>query len=142
MGKANISPDGTLTAVVTDLSDQLRYQEIVREEKLSRSIMDNSPDGVAVCDTNGLVIRTSKTLNDFCHQSALMKAFDEVFHIEISVQDGKPELFTISNVLAGRHLRDAEGRLYCVGREAYYVRLNAIPLLNEEQCYCRMPDFD
>jgi len=132
LNSGGISGVGTITAVITDLSEQFRYREIVREEKLSRSIMENDPDGIAVCDMNGLVIRASRSLHRFCRRSALMKPFDEIFHIEIPVPDGPPELFSSGGVLAGKTLLGIEGRLLCPAEEIYEVSLSAVPLTNEE----------
>ncbi|MDD5169908.1 MAG: PAS domain S-box protein, partial [Syntrophales bacterium] len=87
LSAGDVTGEKRLIAVVTDLSEQLRYREIVREEKLSRSIMENSPDGIAVCDTKGMVIRASRALNRFCHESALMKPFDKVFRIDVLTED-------------------------------------------------------
>jgi PAS domain S-box-containing protein len=122
----------SLTAVVTDLSEQLRYREIVREEKLSRAIMENSPDGIAVCDTKGVVIRESRALNRFCRESALMKSFDGLFHVEIPAKEGPPASFALNEILAGSQLEGVEARLYCSGSRVYEIELSAAPLKNED----------
>jgi len=144
LSATGISNAGTLTAIVTDLSEQLRYQEIVREEKLSRSIMDNSPNGIAVCDAQSRIIRSSRALNMFCRGSVLMKFFDEVFQIEIKKKNGAPVLFSLKDVLSGKPLQTTEAGLYCYGKEALAITFSAFPLLNENNdiigCLVTMTD--
>jgi len=132
LGKADASVDPTLTAVITDLSGQFRYQQIVREEKLSHSIMESSPDGIAVCDAKGMVIRASKALNQFCRESALMKPFNDVFHIEFPATDRPPEIFSAMDILAGKHIQNVEALLYCATTDVYNINLSAVPLQNDD----------
>lgn len=136
IGKAGTPNAEALTAVVTDLSEQLRYQEIVRQEKLSRAIMDNSADGIAVCDVNGFVIRGSRALNQFCSEDVLMKPFDELFRIEIPAKEGQPPaLFSVRDVLAGKTLQSDEASLHCSGKEIRDISLTAVPLRNEDHVF-------
>jgi PAS domain S-box-containing protein len=133
IGRTDLSDDGTITAVIIDLSEQFHYREIVREEKLSRTIMENSPNGIAVCDTKGRVIRSSKALNLLCSESVLMKPFDQLFRIEIPMKDQPPALFSSSDVLTGKPLQGTEARLYCTGHGIYDISLSAVPLLDDHQ---------
>jgi PAS domain S-box-containing protein len=122
---------GTLIAVITDLSEQIRYQEIVKEEKLSRSIMENSPVGIAVCDLKGIAIRSSGALSQFCKSSVLMKPFDRVFCIEIPMGEGKTQVFSVRDVLAGKPQLDTEARLYRSGTESRDISFSAVPLMDD-----------
>lgn len=133
LGSADLSGAGPLTAVIADLSEQHRYREIVREEKLSQSIMENSPDGIAVCDPNGLVIRASSALNLLGKGSALQKPFDQVFSIKIPVKNRAPEAFSVSRVLAGKSLLNTEASLHCPDKEVCDVSISAVPLRNEDR---------
>ncbi|MCE5266122.1 MAG: PAS domain S-box protein [Deltaproteobacteria bacterium] len=132
MARAGASGAGMLTAVITNLSEQFRYREIVREEKLSRSIMENSPSGIAVCDTKGVVIRASRTMNQFCGPSVLMKPFDQICGIEIPATDRDAESFHVAEVLAGKTVQGTEARLRCSGGKEYEIVLNAVPLRDED----------
>jgi PAS domain S-box-containing protein len=127
-------PDpGVWTAVITDLSEHLRYREIVREEKLSRSIMENSPDGIAVCDMSGRIIRASRELEKFCGPYALLAPFDDFFRIEILTQDCPAGNFSVKDILEGNSISHVEARLYCSDGNLYDLNLNAVPLRNEDQ---------
>ena len=133
LGRVDVSGAGTMAAVITDLSEQLRYREIVREEKLSRSIMENSPSGIAVCDTKGVVIRASRTMDRFCGPSVLMKPFDKLCRIEIPVAGGEAEPFTVGAVLAGKTVQDVEAHLEGPGGNQLEIILNAVPLRDENR---------
>lgn len=133
LGVADGSFADKLTAVITDLSAQVRYQDIVREEKLSRSIIENALDGIAVCDAKGVVIRASRTLNEFCGCSTLKMPFDEVFRIEVLSDNQPPATFSSRDILSGKTVRDVEARLYCPDKEVYDINLNAVPLQNDER---------
>jgi PAS domain S-box-containing protein len=133
MGVADVPGVATLTAIITDLSEQVRYREIVRAEKLSRSILDNSPDGIAVCDSEGVVIRASRALHRFYPGNPLLKPFDEVFAIEIPAGDGEPRRFSTSDVLAGKPQKVSNSRLYCPGGEVYDISFTAVPLRSDDQ---------
>jgi PAS domain S-box-containing protein len=123
---------GSMTAIVADLSDQLRYQQIVQQEKLSRAIMKNSPNGIAVCDPEGRIIRMSGALQAFCCKSPLMETFDQIFHIEISAENQPAPLFSAAAVLQGKRLPETEARLSCNGKEIRDVSITAVPLRDDE----------
>lgn len=132
LGRADATSAGSMTAVITNLSEQLRYREMVREENLSRTIMENSPEGIAVCDVNGMVIRASRALGRYCDKSVLMEPFDRLFFITIPVANGKAGLFSAGDVLAGKMIQGIESRLDGPGGGHYEIILNAVPLRGDE----------
>ena len=70
-----------ICVVVTDLSEQLRNQEIVFSERLARSILEQSADAILVVDLEGGIIRASRAADRLAGVSVLQRHFDELFRL-------------------------------------------------------------
>ena len=99
----------TFCITVTDLTDQKRYERILAEERLSRSIIEQSADMILVCDDQGKVIRASQAADNMAGRSCLGQRFDELFHLYINLNNASlnaPEPclapFSIESVFEGR----------------------------------------
>jgi len=123
-----------LCMVVTDLTEQKRYEEIVAAERLARSILDQAAQAIVVCDGTGRIIRASHTARQLCGQNPMLQPFDAVFPLQVAAQPeraaGGP--FSLVDVLRGERLRDIEVCLTLRDGQVRSLLLSAGPLLGAQ----------
>lgn len=74
----------TVSMLVSDLREQLRSEAIVKEEQLSRLILEQAGEAIVVIDPNGLIVRRSDSARSLVHQTILLKAFDQIFPLHVA----------------------------------------------------------
>jgi len=116
-----------LALVVTNLSERKRHEEIVAAERLSRYILEQSLEGVAVC-VNGRIIRASRRLHEICGRNPLMQPFDELFPLRMS----ESEPFSVEIPHSGKVVKGAEVSYQNPDGKSYSLILNAGPLYGDE----------
>ena len=127
---ADIAGDRIFTAVVTDLTDQIRYREVADEEKLLRSILEQEPVGIAVCDAAGRIIRCSRALHQFCHEPPEMGVFEDLFDLRYAAENGGWEKLSPAVPLQGISLPAVDGTLRCSDGGIRYLLTSAVPFLD------------
>ena len=70
--------------VIYDLSEQERIDKIVAEERLSRSILAQASEIIIVCDSQGIIIRSSDTAMKLLGNDILNKNFNEILSVKVS----------------------------------------------------------
>jgi PAS domain S-box-containing protein len=120
--------------VLTDLSEQKRNEKIVADGKLSRLILNNATEPMAVCDSVGIVLHCNRAFQDLCDRNPLLRPFDEVVRLElVQAQSGNSEQagfpFRVHDALAGQEFRGTEVCLHHNGKDAIHLLLSASPLL-------------
>ena len=116
-----------LALVVTDLSDRRRYEEIVTAERLSRYILEQSLEGVAVC-IDGRILFASRRLHEIYGGNPLMQPFDRLFPLRMSER----ETFSVEIPQSGQVVKSAEVSYQNPDGESYSLILNAGPLYGDE----------
>ena len=104
--------------VVTDLTERKAEDELVTAGKLSRLILENVADAIAVCDDKGNVIAGNKAFEDLCSCNPLFQAFDVVLPLETTDEFGKArQRFQVAEPLGGitfrgrkMHFRGCDGQ--------------------------------
>jgi PAS domain S-box-containing protein len=95
--------------VVTDLTEHKKRDELIAAGELSRSILESAAEAIAVCDTDGTIIRANTALKNLCGSNPLFQPFDAVFPLEIVREaSGAVEPFSVFTVLQGESLRAQE----------------------------------
>lgn len=117
--------EATFCLVFTDLTQHKSREKIVAAELLSRRILEQSVEGIVVCDESGRIIRASEVVQGSCDGGALQRPFDEV--LALRTVDGN--LFQLSRVLGGETLRNIDVSRDWQGRQLAML-LNAAPLLD------------
>jgi PAS domain S-box-containing protein len=72
----------TVCLMVTDLTEQKRRDEIVRAERLARSILEQAVEAIVVVDPGGKIIRASQTAHSLAGGNVLLRQFDETFPLQ------------------------------------------------------------
>jgi PAS domain S-box-containing protein len=125
--------DGEQTCViVTDLSDQKRNQEMLAAERLTSQIVDQATEGVVVCDLAGVVVRASHAADRIAGMSPLLRAFDQVFHLQSS-EDPAMGHTVIARALRGETTTGQEVVLLRDGRDPVDLLLSAGPIASSER---------
>ncbi len=118
-----------ISMVVTDLSGQKRDEEIVAEERLVRSILEQSTEAIAVCNTEGRIWLASRGLTELCGGNILFRQFDETMQLEIVDAEHSPAgWFRLEDVLKGRVFRGVEVAFHCDGSNPVHLLLSASPI--------------
>ncbi len=123
--------------VGTDFVMKVQHEKILVEERLSRSIIDQSTDVIIVCDARGKIIRVSRVVFDLVGRNCLNERFDDVFRIHIDkckekLSNNPPEFesFTIDHVIKGETFHFCEVSVEKSGNSATPSLLSATPLLD------------
>jgi PAS domain S-box-containing protein len=69
----------TICVIVSDLREQRRSEAIVKEEQLSRLILEQAGEGIVVIDPHGLIVRRSASAKSLAGQPVLFNRFDDIF---------------------------------------------------------------
>jgi PAS domain S-box-containing protein len=67
-----------LCAIVTDLSDHYRGQEIAHSERVNRAILDQASDAMLLCDSTGRIRRANQAAIAFFGESCVGRPFEAV----------------------------------------------------------------
>ncbi|CAN5892386.1 hypothetical protein BH11MYX2_BH11MYX2_24380 [soil metagenome] len=115
--------------IVTDLSSQKRDQEILAAERLASQIVEQSTDGLIVCDADGRVMRASSTAQRYAAGNPFLAPFEDAFAL------CTPEDATAGRKLVRRALEGytVTGQELCLVREKdeqIDVLLSAGPITN------------
>ena len=121
--------------VVTDLTEQKRHERILAEERLSRSIIDQSADAIIVCDDRGKIIRASQVSFDIAGENCLNEPFNNALEIHIKSSDREPagqdaefEVFSIDHVIKGKRFHSCEAFIEKDGIQSNHLLLSAVSL--------------
>lgn len=112
-----------LTLVVTDLSERKKLEDIVAAERLSRRILEQAQEGIAIC-IDGHIVRANNSLYRICGNIQLMQPFDDIFAFESS----SSEQFTVVIPQSGKSIRNEEVRYRRPDGMCFDLLLSAGPL--------------
>jgi PAS domain S-box-containing protein len=128
-----------ISAVVSDLTEQKRQQEIVASEAFSGSILDQAADAVVVCDPDGRIIRANRAAHRLCGANPLLQPFHCAFPLRCPSEPRQGDsasgtsderLFLFPLASTARFLRGVEAALPSSEGRQYDLLLNVGPLLD------------
>ncbi len=124
-------------AVVTDLREKKKRDEILAAEKLARYTINQASEPLVVCDTEGRIIRASQAAADLYGSNPLYQHFDAVFPLRrvAGSYSGKetPETAAPINFAAiavGHTVKDIETVYRREDGETFRLLLSSGPLLD------------
>jgi PAS domain S-box-containing protein len=127
-------------AILTDLTEQKKYDRALAEERFSRMILEQTGEAVVVCEPSGRIIRSSRATDRLVQQSTLHTWFHEKFQFRSSIT-GMPACGSepwnegrnvIEDVIGGRTLHGLELTLQVANRTVPLL-LSGRPLLDEDE---------
>ena len=104
-----------------------RYEEIVAAEKLSRMILEQAQEAIAVC-IDGCIVRANRAFYEICGSFPLMQPFDLVFPLRMS----EFETFSVEIPHSGKVVKGSEVSYQNPDGESYSLILNAGPLYGDD----------
>jgi PAS domain S-box-containing protein len=117
--------------VANDLREQRRNQEILREERLSRLILDQAGEGIVVIEPLGLITRCSHSAKTLAGNPILGTHFDRAFPLSLAGSPfGAEQIFAAAH--AGRPIRGLDAALIRSNRELYNLIVSASPLWSDD----------
>lgn len=126
-----LDPDGVsgFNLVITDLSEQKSTEEVLAQEKLARSILQQAGEAILVCDRNGQIIRTSRLVKQLCNELPPLRRFDELLPLKIADED---RFFSIEDSLQGEIFSNVDVEFKQQDNQSQRLLLNATPLKNDQ----------
>ena len=101
--------------VATDLTAEERIERLAMSEQLTRSILEQTLEGIVICDPKGGVVRANAEAQKLCGASPVLRAFEDAFPMLAmptpDVAERRPHPLHLEEVLRGDSLRGIEARL-------------------------------
>ena len=127
LNRLEVSGIENLCAVITDLTEARRNEAIVKEEQLSRLILEQTAEPVIVIDAHGKILRAGEAARRLAGSNVLFQDFSAAF--PISDLDGP---VTVSRLLLGvrsqKGVRSIEVNMNSPEGRANALLLSASPL--------------
>ncbi|MDT8067099.1 MAG: response regulator [Terriglobia bacterium] len=120
-----------IAMVVTDLRHHKRNEQIVAEGRLSRLMLEHASSGIAVCDEEGRIILSSRSLEKICGGNPQFQYFDDVLPLELVNPGDRPARFHARQVLAGTTHQSSEVILAKPGGEGVRLLMGAGRILSD-----------
>jgi PAS domain S-box-containing protein len=128
--RLDVSGMQIVSLVASDLRDQRRSEAIVKEERLSRLILDQAGEAIVLIEPRGLILRCSQSARSLAGSPILGSHFDRVFPlITGGAPFGAEQIFDFAH--AGRQIRGLEAALNHGGRDRGSVLVSASPLWSD-----------
>ncbi len=116
-----------LCIVATDLSEQGRWETLVADERLARSILEHVAEAVVVCGPDGRILRANQEANRLAGIPVVGAPLPEAFPLQFpGVLQGTQELLIAA--LAGRRLTMVEAVLSTDGGKFQALLVSSGPL--------------
>ena len=118
--------------VVTDLRAQKRQDEVVAAAKLSRMLVDQALEAIAVCDASGRILLASKALHKLCGCNPLFERFEDVLRLEFT--EGQNRAIASAEIFSGQKYRAMEVlAVPARGGDSWHMLLSAGPMTLPDQ---------
>ncbi|HET6436649.1 MAG TPA: PAS domain-containing sensor histidine kinase, partial [Anaeromyxobacter sp.] len=125
LSASGIVDDGrsVLCAVITDLREQRRHEQLVASERFARSVLEQAGDAIVVCDGEGRIVRANPAAERLCGRNPLRLRFAEAFPLALAGR--RPGLVEVA--LGGATVSSAPASL-SAGGERVDLLASAAPL--------------
>ena len=122
----------TICAVVTDLTEQKRNEQIVAAERLSRLVLEQAGEAILVCDETGKIVRASLMAHWISAKNPLRQLFDIVIPLQLSPTSEEPtRAFSILDALRGKVFQGRQVQFTRHDGTVLHLLLSTGTLLNE-----------
>jgi PAS domain S-box-containing protein len=118
-----------LSVLATDLREERRNQDLVREEQLSRLILEQAGEGIVVIDPQGVILRSSTSARNLAGRPTLLNHFDEVFPLK--AQNSAINVRSIlQSAQAGERMNGIEATMIRADHHQSSLLVSTSPLLS------------
>ena len=120
----------SISVVISDLREQVRNAAIVKEEQLSRLILEQAGEAIVVIDPEANIIRRSVSAKALGSSSMMLMPFDKIFLL--SAADGPVDARRIlESARSGERLQGLEASMRRPDGETLALLVSASPLFSE-----------
>jgi PAS domain S-box-containing protein len=119
-----------LCVIVSDLREQRRNEAVVKEEQLSRLILDQAGEGIVVIDPQGAVVRCSASARNLSGRPVLLNHFDNAFPLQKPGSPLNAERI-LSAALARERIRGLEATMLHPNNRHSSLLVSASPLWSQ-----------
>jgi PAS domain S-box-containing protein len=132
----------TVCMVVTDLKDRKRNEEQLAAGRLATTILDSAAEAIAVCDQDGIIIRSNEAFRILCNCNPVFQRFEKVMPFD---EGDHPETagFSVGRALEGSVIRAREVTICHSDSQPTHLLLSASPIRSDSTvigCVCSMTD--
>ena len=116
--------------IASDLREHRRNEALLKEERLSRLILEQAGEAIVVIDPQGTIVRRSESAARLASGPTLMSPFDKVFRLTAG---GVPfdTARLLSAALAGERISGLEAELMTPGKNRSALLVSSSPLLSD-----------
>jgi two-component system CheB/CheR fusion protein len=118
--------------VITDLTEQKRNEQLVADERLARSILENATEAIVVCDPEERILRVSLAARKLCRRDPVGERFSACFPLWSSEAPEEPAV-PFAAILAGQIVQGVEASLRLLTGEVRQLLLSAGPLYASDE---------
>ncbi len=119
-----------LCVIASDLREQRRNETILKEERLSRLILEQAAEAIVVIDQQGVIVRRSESANLLARKPVLMEPFDGAFHLTASgIRLDTDRILTAMRV--GEEITGVEAQMAHSGGATSALLVSASPLSSQ-----------
>lgn len=119
-----------LCVIASDLREQRRNEALLREERLSRLILEQAAEAIVVIDPQGIIVRRSESAARLAQRPVLMVPLDLVFPLTAS-QAPFDTARILSAAQRGEKIRGVEVEMLQAGGSTCALLLSASPLYSD-----------
>ena len=122
--------DQMVVAVLTDLVDKKKTEEVLEAERLARSILDQTGEAILVCDRDGTIVRASRAVAKLAGQNPVLRAFADVLPLHT---DGRRHFSLSRQTKNAVRVRGLEVHFDRPDGASFDLILNADPLRDKDR---------
>ena len=116
-------------AIVTDLTEQKRNEEIIAAGQLARSILDQAAEAILVIDPEGRIVRASRATDKLAGTAAVWRRFDDVLRLRQSATGADyPFQKILEKVRRGEIIEGLEVTAFTPDKRRFELLLSAAAL--------------
>ena len=119
-----------LCVIASDLREQRRNEAILKEERLSRLILEQAAEAIVVIDPQGVIVRRSESANLLARKPVLMELFDTAFPLTAAGIRLDTDRI-LAAMRAGEKITGVEAQMARPEGETFALLLSASPLSSD-----------
>ena len=118
-----------IVAVLTDLADKKKTEEVLEAERLARSILEQTGEAILVCDQGGTIVRASRAVTRLAGHNPVFRSFAEA----LPLQTNGGRRFSLARHASSGRTRGLEVHLDRPDGASFDLILNADPLRGKDR---------
>jgi len=119
----------TVAGIVTDLTSRKQTEDVIRSERLARSILNQAGEAIVVCNRDGDIMRANPVAHLMAGTNPLRQPFSRVFPVASS--ENMTAKSMIQAILCGKTFRGTEVHLESKDSVGFDLLFSGSPLISD-----------